>query len=94
MGKASGFKPIEYVCPICGERTTFGTHFCKGEGPTEKKGRRLPIPLKGIGAAAVAIVLIEVLLWDMIGTYSFYFLAAMIAVAAIVLALRWRREPS
>jgi hypothetical protein len=80
MERERPFKPIEYACPICGERTTFGAHFCKGEAAkseSSRMGRWSKIPWKTLGAAAIAILMIEVFLWEMIGALSLYCLAAL-----------------
>jgi hypothetical protein len=85
------FKPIEYVCPICGESAAFGTHFCKSKGEKARERRRLPVPVREILAAVVAILLVEALLWGMVGAYSLCFLAAVPLAAVIFLA--FRRSP-
>jgi hypothetical protein len=87
MGSDRPFKPIKYVCPICGMRTTFGTHFCKGEAVEEDRPP-LSAQIKRIAAAIIAVLVIEVLLWGMIGIYSLYALAIIPLVAAIILAIR------
>jgi len=87
MGKDKPFKPIEYECPICGERTTFGTHFCKGEKGAEERQPRT-IPLKPIAAASVAILMVLAFLWQMIGAFSLVFLVAAPIVALAALGLR------
>jgi hypothetical protein len=91
MGSEREFKPIEYDCPICGERTTFGTHFCKGDAKAAPGPRapRLPaIPWKTIGAAIVALLMIEVFLWEMVGVLSLYAMAAVPIIALLVFGLR------
>jgi hypothetical protein len=81
------FKPLEYRCPICGEKTTFGTHFCKGE-KTEKRLRFGSLPVKRIAVSILALLLATALLWDMVGVFSLYFLAAVFLLALLFLAVR------
>jgi hypothetical protein len=90
MSGEKPFRPREYVCPICGERTTFGTHFCQG-GKGPKARPRLAEPIKRTAIALVGLVLIEATLWDLIGLYSLYVLAA--APLAALAALAIRRSP-
>jgi hypothetical protein len=80
------FRPMQYICPICGERTTFGSHFCKGEKTPREKPAYIGI-LKQIGVALVVLVLITATLWDMIGVYSLYAIAAVaiLALAAVLI---------
>jgi len=66
MTKEKQFKPLVYNCPICGERTTFGSHFCKGEKDTKRKPAFVD-PLKRIGIVLIGLVMIAALLWGMIG---------------------------
>ena len=89
-GHQPPFRPIEYNCPICGERTTFGTHFCKGEGAKARKRRpALPaLPFRRIGSIVIAIVLIEILLGGLIGMYSLYLQAALFLVVLAALGIR------
>jgi hypothetical protein len=91
------FHPIEYICPICGEKTNFGTHFCESEREPGAKQRfagakrRFAEATKRIAIALVGLVLIEAMLWDAIGAYSLYALAA--APLAVLAALAVRRSP-
>jgi hypothetical protein len=87
MSDEKPFRPREYVCPICGEKTTFGTHFCQGER-SPKARRKLAEPMKRVAIALVGLALIEATLWDLIGFYSLYVLAAAPIVALAALAIR------
>jgi hypothetical protein len=90
MPRELSFRPKEYICPLCGERTTFGTHFCKGER-RPKPRHKLAEPIKRGAIALVGLLLVEIMLWDMIGIFSLY---ASAALALIVLAaLAVRRSP-
>jgi hypothetical protein len=86
MPKEGDFKPIQYVCPICGEKTTFGAHFCGGEAKEAK--RRPSLPAAGIGAASVALILIAALVWTQGGRIGLYALAALVLCALLFFAAR------
>jgi hypothetical protein len=81
------FKPLRYVCPICGETTSFGSHFCKGEPEPKPKGRFAGIA-KRIGVTLVGLTLIEAMLLEMIGIYSLYVLAALALGTLVFFAIR------
>jgi Asp-tRNA(Asn)/Glu-tRNA(Gln) amidotransferase A subunit family amidase len=66
MAKEKQFKPLVYNCPICGERTTFGSHFCKGEKAAKPKPAFVEL-LKRIGIVLIGLVMIAALLWGTIG---------------------------
>lgn len=66
MEKERQFKPLVYNCPICGERTTFGSHFCKGE-KTAKQKPAFVETLQRIGIVIIALAMIAALLWGTIG---------------------------
>ena len=87
MGTTQSSRPLKYTCPVCGKRAVFGTHFCEG---SEKKGNGTfaSISVKRAVSATVAILLIEVFLWQMIGTLSLYSLILVPIVAALALSLR------
>jgi hypothetical protein len=85
------FERLRYVCPICGEKTTFGGHFCKGEPEPKPKGRFAGIA-KRVGVALVGLTLIEAMLLEMIGIYSLYVLAALALGTVVVIAIR-RSKP-
>jgi hypothetical protein len=88
------FKPLEYRCPICGEKTTFGSHFCTGEAarPPQRDWGQIA---KRLGIAAVGLVLIAATLWDMIGVASLYFIGAgAIAIAIVLIARHGKAEAS
>lgn len=82
---------MRYVCPICGEKTTFGSHFCKGEPEPKPKGRFAEIA-KRIAVAVVGLTLIEAMLLEMIGVYSLYVLAALGLGTLVFFAIR-RSKP-
>lgn len=84
-------KSLRYVCPICGEKTTFGGHFCKGEPEPKPKGRFAGVA-KRIGIALVGLTLIEAMLLEMIGIYSLYVLAALVLGTVAVIFIR-RSKP-
>jgi cell division protein FtsW (lipid II flippase) len=96
MANVSNFRPKKYRCPICGERTTFGSHFCKGEPPARRR-LAAALPLKRIGAALVALILVVAMLWSLAGPLSLYLVAAILAVAAAAFVIRksaWCRSRS
>ena len=85
--KAAAPRPLKYRCPVCGKRTTFGTHFCEGDEEREAKPI-LPIALKQVFSAIIAILLIELFLWQMIGMYSLYFLVLAPILGLLFLGIR------
>jgi hypothetical protein len=87
MPDEKSFQPMEYVCPICGERTTFGSHFCKGER-APKAASRFGEALKRGAIILVGLVLVEAMLWQMIGLYSLYALAGFALIGLALLAIR------
>jgi hypothetical protein len=90
MSTDKDFHPIEYNCPICGERTTFGSHFCKGE-PEPKRESVASEKLKRAAVGAVGVIMAEAMLWGMIGIRSLYVAAA--AALIIPAALAFRKAP-
>jgi hypothetical protein len=91
---ALGPRPLEYLCPICGKKAAFGSHFCEGQpAPQEERGKAEQA--KRIGVAAVGLAMIAALLWGMIGAYSLYSFGALAlaaAATAIIRAARRRRR--
>jgi hypothetical protein len=79
MSESRPFKPLEYECPICGKRGSFGEHHCElraeGVAPEPRSGSRLSTGIKYGLSVLVALVLITAFLWEMIGPASLYLLA-------------------
>jgi Predicted membrane protein len=92
MSSDREFKPLVYRCPICGEKTTFGSHFCTGEA-AKRPRRDWGQIAKRLGIALVGLILIAATLWDMIGVASLYFMgAAAIAIAVFLIVRRDKPE--
>jgi hypothetical protein len=82
MGKRQSDRGLEYRCPSCGKKARFGEHFCEVSA-AEKGAPSSRFPLKRALSAILALLLIEVFLWQMIGAYSLY---SLVLVPAGILA--------
>jgi len=84
MEKPDPLRLLQYTCPVCGAKATIGKHFCEAAPPTAAEAKA-PMPIRKILGAAVAVLLIWLLLWQMVGALSLWVLA----LAALSLAIAW-----
>lgn len=83
--------PLDYLCPVCGEKAVAGSHFCRRSVPTSTarfKPPRRPRNLEGLvrfaGVAAAVIAL-----WSWVGPWS---LLGVGATLGLFLLLKNRRR--
>jgi hypothetical protein len=64
--------PLDYQCPVCGEKAVAGSHFCRQNAPPKTlkfKVAKGPRNTEGL-VRLVAVAVVAVLLWSWVGPWS------------------------